>query len=71
MKLYNSFKSLIVEIASVNSIMDAIKKRQKVVIYYDGDEPGTIRIDLSTQIAPLVFPYAYDTYNANNFIRYI
>lgn len=29
------------------------------------DEPGTIRIDLSTQIAPLVFPYAYDTYNAN------
>jgi hypothetical protein len=29
------------------------------------DEPGTIRLDLSTQIAPLVFPYAYDTYNAN------
>ena len=28
------------------------------------DEPGTIRIDLSTQIAPLVFPYAYDTYKA-------
>ncbi len=28
------------------------------------DEPGTIRIDLSTQIAPLVFPYAYDTYAA-------
>jgi hypothetical protein len=26
------------------------------------DEPGTIRIDLSTQISPLVFPYAYDTY---------
>jgi hypothetical protein len=29
------------------------------------DEPGTIRLDLSTQIAPLVFPYAFDTYNAN------
>jgi len=28
------------------------------------DEPGTIRLDLSTQVAPLVFPYAYDTYNA-------
>jgi hypothetical protein len=28
------------------------------------DEPGTIRIDLSTQISPLVFPYAYDTYKA-------
>ena len=29
------------------------------------DEPGTIRLDLSTQIAPLVFPYAYDTYYAS------
>jgi hypothetical protein len=29
------------------------------------DEPGTIRIDLSTQVAPLVFPYAYDTYYAS------
>jgi hypothetical protein len=28
------------------------------------DEPGTIRLDLGTQIAPLVFPYAYDTYKA-------
>ena len=40
MKLYNSFKSLIVEVASLNAIMDAIKKRQRVIIYYDGDEPG-------------------------------
>jgi hypothetical protein len=29
------------------------------------DEPGTIRLDLSIQVAPLVFPYAYDTYNAS------
>lgn len=28
------------------------------------DEPGTVRIDLGTQISPLVFPYAYDTYKA-------
>ena len=28
------------------------------------DEPGTIRLDLSTQVSPLVFPYAYDTYAA-------
>ena len=28
------------------------------------DEPGTIRLDLGTQVAPLVFPYAYDTYAA-------
>lgn len=40
MKLYNSFKSLIVEVASLNAILDAIKRRQRVVIYYDGDEPG-------------------------------
>jgi len=26
------------------------------------DEPGTMRIDLGTQIAPLVFPYAFDVY---------
>ena len=40
MKLYNSFKSLILEIAAVDSIVDAIKKIQVIVIYYDGDEPG-------------------------------
>jgi hypothetical protein len=27
-------------------------------------EPGTTRVDLGTQIAPLVFPYAWDTYYA-------
>jgi len=40
MRLQSSLKNLILEIASVDSITDAIKKRQKVVIYYDGDEPG-------------------------------
>ena len=28
-------------------------------------EPGTIRINLASQVTPLVFAYAYDTYNAN------
>ena len=28
------------------------------------DEPGTVRLDLGTQVSPLVFPYAYDTYAA-------
>jgi len=28
------------------------------------DEPGVIRIDLSTQTSPLVFPYAFDLYKA-------
>jgi predicted DNA-binding transcriptional regulator YafY len=40
MKLYNTVKSLILEVASIDSIVDAIKKRNKIVIYYDGDEPG-------------------------------
>lgn len=40
MKLYNSLKSLIVEIANVDSILDAIKRRRRVVIYYDGDDQG-------------------------------
>ena len=40
MKLYNTLKNLILEVASISSMNDAIKKRQKVIIYYDGDEPG-------------------------------
>lgn len=40
MKLFNTFKHLILEIASVNAIVDAIRKRQVCTIYYDGDEPG-------------------------------
>jgi predicted DNA-binding transcriptional regulator YafY len=40
MKLQNTLKGLIYEIASLDSIVDAIKNRQVVIIYYDGDEPG-------------------------------
>lgn len=40
MKLYNSLKGIILEVASMGSITDAIKKRQRLIIYYDGDEPG-------------------------------
>ena len=40
MKLQQSLKGLICEIASMDSIMDAIKGRKVVIIYYDGDEPG-------------------------------
>ncbi len=31
MKLYKTFKTLILEVASVDSIVDAIKKRKKMV----------------------------------------
>ena len=40
MKLYNTYKDLILEVASIDSIIDSIKKRKRVIIYYDGDEPG-------------------------------
>ena len=41
MKLYNTVKSLILEVASIDSIVDAIKKRDKIVIYYDGETKFT------------------------------
>ena len=40
MKLQETLKGLICEIASVDSVVNAIKNKQKVIIYYDGDEPG-------------------------------
>lgn len=55
MKLYNSVKSLILEIASIDSIVDAIKKRNKVIIYYNGDEPGGRGL---RQIEPVCFGYS-------------
>jgi predicted DNA-binding transcriptional regulator YafY len=40
MKLYNSLKTLILEVASIDAVRDSISKRIKCVIYYVGDEPG-------------------------------
>lgn len=40
MKLQESLKELILEIASIESIVDAIKNKRTSIIYYDGDEPG-------------------------------
>jgi predicted DNA-binding transcriptional regulator YafY len=55
MKLYNTLKTLILEVASIESIVDAIKKRQKVVIYYNGDEPGGNGL---RTIEPVCFGYS-------------
>ena len=55
MKLYNTVKSLILEVASIDSIVDAIKKKNKVVIYYDGDEPGGRGL---REIEPVCFGYS-------------
>jgi hypothetical protein len=55
MKLYNTVKSLILEVASVNSVVTAIKNKDKVVIYYDGDEPGGRGL---REIEPVCFGYS-------------
>jgi predicted DNA-binding transcriptional regulator YafY len=40
MKLLGTLKSLLIERASIGDLVDAVKKRKKLIIYYDGDEPG-------------------------------
>jgi len=40
MKLNNILKNLILEIASMENIGQAIDQKKVVSIYYDGDEPG-------------------------------
>jgi len=55
MKLYNIAKSLILEVASIDSIVDAIKNKKVVVIYYDGDEPGGRGL---REIEPVCFGYS-------------
>lgn len=40
MKLSSILKNLIVESATIDQVQDAIKKKQVVIINYDGDEPG-------------------------------
>ena len=55
MKLYNITKSLILEMASIDSVIDAIKKRNRIIIYYDGDEPGGRGL---REIEPVCFGYS-------------
>jgi predicted DNA-binding transcriptional regulator YafY len=40
MKLSGILKNLIIESATIDQVQDAIKKKQVVIINYDGDEPG-------------------------------
>lgn len=55
MKLINTVKSIILEVASIESLRDAINKRHKVIIYYDGDEPGGKGL---REIEPVCFGYS-------------
>lgn len=61
MKLYNITKSLILEIASMETVKDAIKKKKRVIIYYDGDEPGGRGL---REIEPVALGYS----KANNLV---
>ena len=40
MKLTESLKQIILEMASIETVMDAVKNKKKCIIYYNGDEPG-------------------------------
>jgi len=55
MKLYNITKSLILEIASIESVVDAIRNKNVIIIYYDGDEPGGRGL---REIEPVCFGYS-------------
>ena len=55
MKLYNITKSLILEMASIDSVINAIKKKNRIIIYYDGDEPGGRGL---REIEPVCFGYS-------------
>ena len=40
MKLQETFRSVLLEVASMDDVQRAIKQKQVVTIFYDGDEPG-------------------------------
>ena len=40
MKLKESLKWLLIEIAAIDNVKDAINQKQVITIYYDGKEPG-------------------------------
>ena len=40
MKLLTTITNLITEQASLQDLVDAVKNRKVMIIYYDGDEPG-------------------------------
>jgi predicted DNA-binding transcriptional regulator YafY len=55
MKLYNITKNLILEEASIESVINSIRNKNRVIIYYDGDEPGGRGL---REIEPVCFGYS-------------
>ena len=61
MKLTNTLKGILLEVANLNDVQKAIKNRDITVIYYDGDEPGGKGLRL---IEPVCLGYS----KANNLV---
>jgi predicted DNA-binding transcriptional regulator YafY len=55
MKLYNITKNLILEVASIESVINSIRNKNRVIIYYDGEEPGGRGL---REIEPVCFGYS-------------
>ena len=55
MKLYNINKNLILEVASIESVINSIRNKNRVIIYYDGEEPGGRGL---REIEPVCFGYS-------------
>jgi len=55
MKLYNSLRSLILEVANTDVIIDAIRNKKVLVINYEGEEPGGNGL---RYIEPVCFGYS-------------
>jgi predicted DNA-binding transcriptional regulator YafY len=61
MKLTNTLKGLLLEVANLNDVQKAVKNKDITVIYYDGDEPGGTGLRL---IEPVCLGYS----KANNLV---
>jgi predicted DNA-binding transcriptional regulator YafY len=61
MKLTNTLKGILLEVANLNDVQKAIKNKDITVIYYDGDEPGGKGLRL---IEPVCLGYS----KANNLV---
>ena len=61
MKLTNTLKGILLEVANLNDVQKAVKNRDITVIYYDGDEPGGKGLRL---IEPVCLGYS----KANNLV---
>jgi len=55
MRLLTTITNLITEQASLQDLVDAVKNRKVMIIYYDGDEPGGKGL---REIEPVCFGYS-------------